>query len=109
MEDIKKDLPYIKLENDNIVMGKSLYQKINESNYFSWIIAYEMLDFIKDTYNINECDLLYDFCQYVAYKYINSEEYKNLNYSGYDMFYEYISNNGGIKKMYLDYFDLQNV
>ena len=106
-----KDLPYIKVdsENKNVIMGKSLYQKINEGNYFAWVIAYEMLDFIKDTYNINECDLLYDFCQCVAYKYLDSEEYRNTRYSGYEMFYEYLNNNGGIEKMYKEYFDLQKM
>lgn len=105
-----KDLKYVKfIDDDNVMLGKTLYRKINEENYFAWVIAYEMLGFIDETYEFRECDIVYDFCQYIANKYVNSEEYKNTKYSGYEMLYEYINNNGGIKKMYADYFDLQNV
>ena len=116
MEDIKKNLGHIEIKNDNVIMGKTLYDKQNEVNYFAWVIGFEMLDFIKqdviyldNQLKICECDSLYDFCNYVANNYINSEEYRNLKYSGYEMLYEYIENNGGILKIYKDYFSLQNM
>ena len=116
MGDIKKDLGHIEIKNDNVVMGKTLYDKQNEVNYFAWVIGFEMLDFVKqdviyldNKLKICECDSLYDFCNYVANNYVNSEEYKNLKHSGYEMLYEYIENNGGILKIYKDYFSLQNM
>lgn len=78
--------------------------KSSEINYFAWIIGYELLGTIKEK-NITECDLLYDFSNYVANNYIDSEEYKDLKYSGYEMFYKYIENNGGIEKIFRDYFN----
>jgi hypothetical protein len=111
-----KNLGYIEIKNDNVVMGKTLYNKLNEVNYFAWVIGFEVLDFVKqdviyldNKLKICECDSLYDFCNYVANNYINSEEYKNTKYSGYEMLYEYINNNGGILKIYKDYFRLQNM
>ena len=113
---MEKDLPYIKIEDNNVIMGKTLFDKQNEVNYFAWVIGFEMLDFVKqdviyidNELKICECDSLYDFCNYVANNYVDSEEYKNLKYSGYEMLYEYIKNNGGILKIYKDYFGLQNM
>lgn len=111
---MEKDLPYIEIKDDNVIMGKTIWNRRNEINYFAWVIGFEMLDFVKqdviymdEKLKICECDSLYDFCNYVANNYIDSEEYKNLKYSGYEMLYEYIKNNGGIVKIYADYFKIK--
>lgn len=76
--------------------------------YFSWVIAYDFnLKEIGEHYGIYECDKLYDFCNYIATWYVkNSEEYKNLKYSSYEMFYEFIDNHKGLENLFKDYFNI---
>ena len=80
----------------------------SEKNYFAWVIGYECLDFL-DKNRITECDLIYDFCHFVANMYINSDEYKNPHHSSYDMFYIWLRDNKSIEELYNYYFEGKNV
>lgn len=80
----------------------------SDINYFAWVIAYEFkLKEIGEKYGISECDKLYDFCNYIATWYVkNSEEYKNLKYSSYEMFYKFVDNHKGLENLFKDYFNI---
>lgn len=80
--------------------------KQSEISYFAFVVGYEMLNNIKNN-NIKECDLMYNFAYYIAEMFINSEEYENVKFSGYEMLYYFIDNKGGIEKLYKDYFNIK--
>ena len=90
------------LENNSIQINGDI-------NYFAWVIAYEMnLQELATKYNISECDMLYDFCNYVATSYVkDSKEYENPKYSSYEMFYKFIYNSNGLEDMFKKYFDIK--
>jgi len=53
-----------------------------------------------------ECDISYDFCDYLSRHFIKSEEYQNTNYSTYDMLVKWLENNKNkIKQDYKDFID----
>lgn len=63
----------------------------SEISYFSFVLGYDLL---QDKLNKIPCDDAYDICVSIASDFVrNSEEYKNLKYSGYDMLIKYIDNN----------------
>lgn len=78
--------------------------KNSEVNYFTFVIGYEFLNTIKNN-KFSECDSMYDFANYIATDFVNSDEFKNVKYSGYEMLHIFIDNKGGIDKLYNDYFN----
>lgn len=79
----------------------------DEIYYFAWVIAYDFnLKDIAYKYNITECDTLYDFSNYVANKFVKSDEYKDIKRSSYEMFYKFIDNNKGLEELFKYYFNI---
>lgn len=92
-----------------VIIKKEDYYKQQEISYFAWVIAYELLTKI-NLKGITECDKLYDFANYVSTNFVNnSEEYLEVKYSSYDMFYIYIRNKGGLQKMFDYYFEKERI
>lgn len=77
-------------------MSRTKYQEENEIRYITFILGYDLMNEMltkPDTAEPLECDIAYDFCDYLARKFIKTEYYKNMKYSTYEMLQEWLSDN----------------
>lgn len=65
----------------------------SEKAYFTFILGYDLLNDMLSKSDITECDINYDFCNLIANRFLQSEEYKNTKYSAYEMLQEWLSDN----------------
>jgi len=66
---------------------------LSEKAYISFVLGYDLLqDMLKNSDN-SECDVSYDFCDYISEKYMKSPEYRNPRYSSYEMLEQWIRDN----------------
>lgn len=65
----------------------------SEKAYFTFVLGYDVLQEMFVNSTTPECDTVYDFCNYEAGKFLESEEYKNPRHSGYEMLQEWVENN----------------
>ncbi len=67
--------------------------ELDTQNYYAFVLGYDFWnDIFKDS-SSPECDVTYEFCNKVASDYLKSEYFKNTNYTGYEMFEKYITDN----------------
>ena len=92
-------------DKNGVNMSLETYRKQSEINYFTFVVGYDILNTI-DKRDIIECDLLYDFANYVATDYVNSDFYKDLKYSAYEMFYKYLDSKNGLQSIFDEYFKI---
>lgn len=67
----------------------------DEKAYFTFVLGYDALQDMFRKSTVPECDLVYDFCDYEAGKFLESKEYRNPKYSGYEMLVEWVNKNKG--------------
>lgn len=81
-----------------------------EKLYFAFVIGY---DFLNDEFKNSpspECDLTYGFCNKIAEDFMNSDDYKYENQSGYELLEKYIKENKfEIMKKYEQFIGVENV
>lgn len=65
----------------------------SEKAYLSFVLGYDFLQEMLKSSKSPECDTSYDFCNYVSSKFLESEDYKNLRYSTYEMLDKWINEN----------------
>lgn len=65
----------------------------SEKAYFTFVLGYDLLQDMFKNSTVRECDSIYDFCNYEAAKFLESNEYQNLKYSGYEMLVEWVESN----------------
>lgn len=65
----------------------------SEKAYFTFILGYDLLNDMLSKSDTTECDINYDFCNLIANRFLQSEEYKNTKYSAYEMLQEWLSDN----------------
>lgn len=65
----------------------------SEKAYFTFVLGYDLLQDMFKNSTVQECDSVYDFCNYEAGKFLESNEYQNLKYSGYEMLTEWVDKN----------------
>ena len=96
----------IEIKDDKVIIPKEQYNEESEINYLNFVLGYDLLnDMFKKSKN-PECDISYDFCDYLSRHFIKSEEYQNTNYSTYDMLVKWLENNKNkIKQDYKDFID----
>lgn len=96
----------IEIKDDKVIIPKEQYNEESEINYLNFVLGYDLLnDMFKKSKN-PECDISYDFCDYLSRQFIKSEEYQNTNYSTYDMLVKWLENNKNkIKQDYKDFID----
>lgn len=96
----------IEIKDDKVIIPKEQYNEESEINYLNFVLGYDLLnDMLKKSKN-PECDISYDFCDYLSRHFIKSEEYQNTNYSTYDMLVKWLENNKNkIKQDYKDFID----
>lgn len=65
---------------------------VNESDYYSFILGYDLLhDFLSES-STPETDVVYDFCCRMADEFMKSEEYQDMKYSAYDALNCWVNN-----------------
>lgn len=87
-----------------VIVSKEEYNEENEISYLNFVLGYDLLnDMFKQSDN-PECDISYDFCDYLSRHFIKSDEYQNTNHSTYEMLQKWLEKNKTkIKKEYNKY------
>ena len=89
---------YITDNNGVIEMSKGKYQKQSEVSYIAFVLGYDFLNEMLTNSEVKECDVNYDFCNYLANKFLETDYYKNERNSTYDDLREWIEDNTVIIK-----------
>lgn len=92
------------IKDNKVIIDKDAFNEENEIQYLNFILGYDLLNnFYKDSI-YTECDVNYDFSDYLSRKFIKSEEYQNTKYSTYEMLEKWLkSNMKTIKKEYEEF------
>lgn len=91
-EGIKKNIKeYIDETYSPEINKNSNYE--SEKAYFTFVLGYDLLQDMLKNSTVQECDSVYDFCNYEAERFLESNEYQNLKYSGYEMLTEWVDKN----------------
>lgn len=78
----------------------------SEKAYLSFVLGYDFLQDMLKKSGISECDINYDFCNYVSSKFLESEEYKNTRHSTYEMLEQWLNENEEqIKEDYIHFIE----
>ncbi|MCI9246092.1 MAG: hypothetical protein HFJ30_03015 [Clostridia bacterium] len=100
---------YIKIENGQVQLPQEKYQKESEISYIAFCLGYDLLNDKLSESEKNECDNVYDFCNYLANKFIETDYYKNAWRSTYDSLSEWLEDNREIiQSEYLCYLGKDN-
>lgn len=86
----------MKIEDGKVQVSQKKYQKQNEINYIAFCLGYDLLNNKLSNSEKNECDNVYNFCNYLAEKFIKTDYYKNTNKSTYDNLRRWLENNKDI-------------
>ncbi len=65
----------------------------SERAYLNFVLGYDFLQDMLKNSDKPECDISYDFCDYVSAKFMKSEEYRNTRHSTYEMLEQWIRDN----------------
>ena len=104
MEYYDEQTNYIKMGNGLVEMSKEKYQQEKEINYIAFCLGYDLINNMLSESEVSECDLCYDFCDYLARKFIETNYYKNKLKSTYDNLQEWLDENKDIiKSEFLQY------
>ena len=88
----------IEIRDDKVIIPKEQFNEESEINYLNFVLGYDLLNSMFKNSKYPECDLSYDFCDYLSRKFIVSEEYHNTKYSTYEMLDKWIKNNKSMIK-----------
>ena len=89
------------IKGDKVIIDKDDFAEESEIQYLNFVLGYDLLNDMFRKSKCQECDINYDFCDYLSRKFIKSEEYQNTKYSTYEMLDKWINNNKSmIKKEY---------
>lgn len=96
-------MPY-KIEKDKVIIDKDTFNEEKEIHYLNFILGYDLLNDLYKKSICSECDVNYDFSDYISREFIKSEEYQNTRYSTYEMLEKWLENNMlKIKKEYYEF------
>ena len=87
---------HISIKDGKVEMPKEMYLKENEISYIRFCLGYDLLNNMLSNSNSPECDISYEFCDYLTRKFVESENYKNMNKSLYDNLVEWVNENKDI-------------
>lgn len=80
----RKKMTY-EVKGDKIIIDKDDFTEESEIQYLNFVLGYDLLNDMFRKSKCQECDINYDFCDYLARKFIKSDEYQNTKYSTYEM------------------------
>ncbi len=102
-QNIKDYIDESYINTNTVTISQWQYERDSEKSYFAFVLGYDLLHNMINKYGVLECDTNYDFCDYVANQFLDSEEYHNEKYSSYEMLQEWLSKNKDkIEKEYKD-------
>ena len=94
----------IEIRDDKVIIPKEQFNEESEINYLNFVLGYDLLNSMFKNSKYPECDLSYDFCDYLSRKFIKSDEYENTKFSTYEMLTKWLdTNKKQIEKEYQDY------
>lgn len=100
---------YLKIENGQVQLPQEMYQKNNEISYIAFCLGYDLLNDKLSRSETSECDRVYDFCNYLAKKFIETDYYNDRWKSTYDNLREWLEDNKEIiQSEYLCYFGIDD-
>lgn len=109
MKYYEEKINYTKIESGKVEIPQDKYIKDNDVNYIAFCLGYDLLNNRLSQAENNECDLVYDFCNYLANKFVETDYYKNEWKSSYDNLREWFEDNKKIiQSEYLCYFKLDD-
>lgn len=109
MQYYDEKVDYLKIENGQVQIPQDKYQKESEISYIAFCLGYDLLHDKLSNSEHDECDNVYDFCNYLANKFFETDYYKNEWKSTYDNLQEWLEDNKEIiQSEYLHYFNLDN-
>ena len=92
---------------DEFYVDKTVIDK--DKAYFTFVLGYDLLNDMLSKSSMPENDISYDFCSRIADKFMNSQEYKNLNHSAYEMLEQWVNDRKDlIQQEYSDFIGLEN-
>lgn len=81
----------------------------NERNYLTFVVGYDYLNDMYKNSKTPECDTNYEFSQLMIDKFIESNEFNDMNYSSYEALGKWIENNKNmIKEEYSKFTGVDN-
>lgn len=99
---------YMVDNNGVIEMSREKYRTENEIQYITFVLGYDLINEMLGK-NSLECDRAYDFCDYLARKFIKTDYYKNERRSTYDNLREWLEDNKEIiQSEHLCYLGIDN-
>lgn len=84
---------YVTMENGQVQMSNEKYQQESEVNYIVFVLGYDLLNEMITNSEVKECDTNYDFCNYLAKKFIETDYYKDEWHSTYDNLRDWLEDN----------------
>lgn len=94
---MKYSSDYMADNNGIMEMSREKYRTESEIHYITFVLGYDLLNEMIAK-NSLECDIAYDFCNYLARKFIQTDYYKNERKSTYDNLQEWVNDNKDIIK-----------
>lgn len=92
------------IKDNKVIVDKDSFNEESEIQYLNFVLGYDLLNNFYKDYIYSECDVNYDFSDYLSRKFIKSEEYQNTKYSTYEMLEKWLKNNmKSIKKEYEEF------
>ena len=83
----------IEIRDDKVIIPKEQFNEESEINYLNFVLGYDLLNSMFKNSKYPECDLSYDFCDYLSRKFIKSDEYENTKFSTYEMLTKWLDTN----------------
>lgn len=100
---------YIKIEDGQVQIPQEKYKRESEVNYIAFCLGYDLLNDRLSQSEVNECDRVYDFCHYLANKFVETDYYKNEWKSTYDNLRNWLEDNKEIiQSEHLCYLGIDN-
>ena len=105
----KERTSYVTMENGKVQMSNEKYQEESEISYIAFVLGYDLLNEMITNSKVKECDINYDFCNYLAKKFIQTDYYKDEWHSTYDNLRDWIEDNtDNIKSEHLFFTEKDN-
>lgn len=100
---------YIEIRHGQVEMSVEMYRKENEIPYLAFCLGYDLLNEKLRRLENRECDMVYEFCDYLARKFMATDSYKNKWNLSYDNLKEWFEDNKDmIQSEYLQYFKVED-
>lgn len=92
-QNIKEYIDEVYINTNTVTLSQWQYERDSEKSYFTFVLGYDLLNDMLSKSATPENDVSYDFCNMIADKFLQSEEYKNEKHSAYEMLEQWVNEN----------------